>query len=77
MFDYITPDGPVRPPWLLSLQRGNTEIPVVLETSGADYEEPRRARALGFIGAVLDVDRSTLPNLAHDLAEIARSIPST
>ena len=76
MFDYMTPDGPVRPPWLISLQRGNISIPVVFETSSADYEEPRRARALGFIGAVLEIDRSTLPNLSSDLAEIARSIPS-
>lgn len=71
LFDRITPHGPVRASWLVTLQRSERAMDIVLEPAlepQSHGESDNRRRALSFIAPILDTDRTCLPYLASDLA---------
>jgi hypothetical protein len=70
LFDQITPHGPVRPSWLVTLTRGDRTLRAALETGEHDREESQRRRALGFVGPILDIDSPSLPYLVQDLGSL-------
>jgi len=77
LFDYITPDGPVRPAWHIILKKGQKEIPIVLETTGPEYHEPQRERALSFIGTILHLDETNLSEFPRELVTMVDKIPES
>jgi hypothetical protein len=72
LFDFITPDGPVRPAWIVELKQAGDTRTVVIEPELADDGgrhdvHRRRQNALGFLGEVIRTDRDRLAWLTTDL----------
>jgi hypothetical protein len=72
LFDFITPDGPVRPAWIVELKQASDTRTVVIEPELADDDgghgaNRRRHNALGFLGEVIKIDRDRLAWLTTDL----------
>jgi hypothetical protein len=71
LFDQITPEGPVRPSWTVTLSRADEAITVVIEPddeNGAEMDQDHsRRRALEFIGPVISVNRDNLTFLTANL----------
>jgi hypothetical protein len=70
LFDAITPDGPVRPSWSISLEHGDISLTVVLNADGAEASDAERRRALGFLGPVINVEPATLLHLTARLRQV-------
>jgi hypothetical protein len=67
LFDMITPDGAVRPSWTITLGQGDNAIPGILEPREEEGDDPRRRRALEFMGPLIDIDPESLPYLSANL----------
>jgi hypothetical protein len=70
LFDWVTPDGAVRPSWTITLAQGESAVTGILEPCQQNEEDTRRRRALGFIGPIIDVDAETLPYLTANLTAL-------
>jgi hypothetical protein len=73
LFDWVTPDGAVRPSWTITLAQGESAVTGILEPCQQYDEDNRRRRALGFIGPIIDVDAETLPYLTANLTALWES----
>jgi hypothetical protein len=67
LFDRITPNGAVRPPWLVTLKRDGTSIDVVIDPKGTLAPDPIRYQALSFCGPVIDIDAANIDQLTLKL----------
>lgn len=70
MFDIVTPDGAVRPSWMVTLQGAKGQLEIVIETPQQNDDEGRRAKALRYLGPVLMVDQSNISRLTIALREL-------
>jgi hypothetical protein len=70
LFDSITPDGAVRPCWTITMEQGQRTLTTILESDAQDDEVGHRRRALGFIGSIIDIDKTTLPYLTASLTQL-------
>jgi hypothetical protein len=57
----------VRPSWTITLGQGDNAIPGILEPREEEGDDPRRRRALEFMGPLIDIDPESLPYLSANL----------
>ncbi len=69
LFDRMTPEGAIRPPWLVTLERDGGTVTAVLDTDAAE-RDARRHRALAFLGHVIDVDASNIGTMTARLKQV-------
>ena len=62
MFDRITPEGMARPDWHIVLESRGQAVSIVLSTEIRQRDEVER-KALGFLGALIDVDADRIERL--------------
>ena len=68
LFDLITPEGLVRPDWMITLQRGAQRLPIVITTQQRDQDDTMR-KALAFLGVPIDVRPDQLERLTLGLKQ--------
>lgn len=68
LFDQMTPEGPVRPRWIVTLERDDHALRVVL-TSATDEHDERARRAFGFLGAPIAIDMQSVDQLTLNLRQ--------
>ena len=77
LFDRMTPDGEVRPSWLVTLKDDNAKLTAVLDPDAATQADPKRFRALAFRGPVVDVDAANIGSMTARLRQLwLQRIPS-
>ncbi len=72
VFDQMTPEGPIRPSWMLSLTKGEQTKKIILDPNPpgtSEWPDKRRQRALAFLGEVIPVRPERISYLTQDLAE--------
>lgn len=68
MFDLVTPDGLVRPHWMVTLQTPERTLPIVISTRQRDDDDATR-KTLDFLGTAIDVDPDLLERLTLTLKQ--------
>ena len=67
LFDNITPSGPVRPPWLVTLRHNGASTTAILDSGGTVPNDPMRDQALAFCAPVIAIDPANIHELTSRL----------